>query len=284
MLDAYRKAMIDEMAAEGFSDGKNIKIDYQNSQGDVNAAKTIADKFVAANDDLIICITTPSCIAASKATQSIPVVFGYVTDPVAAGIVKDATRAGGNVTGVTSLDSVNDQFKWMHDIDPKATKIGTVWNPGEANSKVLVDSMKKVAPTYGYTIVEATASNSNEVPPAAQSLVGKADAIFITGDNTAQAALPAIVKVGEANKLPVFTSDVHSVDQGAIATYNFFEEDLGKQTGAMAVKILKGAKPGDTPVEKPLQFKLVVNPGAAERMGITIPPDIVSKADRVVKS
>src|SRR6185437_5431290 len=107
VLDTYRKGFTDELSAQGFS---GAKIDYQNSQGDINVAKTIADKFVSDKDDLIFCITTPSCIAASKATTTIPVILGYVTDPVAAGIVKDAQKPGANITGVTSLNRVTDQL------------------------------------------------------------------------------------------------------------------------------------------------------------------------------
>ena len=283
VLDTYRKGFTDGLAAEGFADGKNLKVDYQNSQGDINAAKTIADKFVSDKDDLIFCITTPSCLAASKSTTTIPIIFGYVTDPVAAGIVKDAQHPGGNITGVTALNRVTDQLKLMKEIMPNVKNVGTVWNPGEANSRVLVASMKQDAAANGYTIVEATASSSGEVPTAAKSLVGKVDAIFITGDNTAQAALPAIIKLGEDNKIPVFTSDYSSVKQGAVATYNFLEDDLGRQTAAMTARVLKGEKPGDIPVEGPKNFKVIVNPGAAAKMGLTIPDSVMKKADVVIQ-
>ncbi|MFI5266321.1 MAG: ABC transporter substrate-binding protein, partial [Chloroflexota bacterium] len=175
VLDAYRKGFTDELNAQGFVDGKTLKVDFQNSQGDINATKTIADKFVSDKDDLIFCITTPSCLAASKATTTIPVIFGYVTDPVAAGIVKDAQHPGGNVTGVTALNRVTDQLKLMKEIVPNVKNVGTVWNPGESNSRVLVASMKAEGAASGYNIVEATASTSGEVPTAAKSLIGKVD-------------------------------------------------------------------------------------------------------------
>ncbi|MFI5267920.1 MAG: ABC transporter substrate-binding protein, partial [Chloroflexota bacterium] len=107
--------------------------------------------------------------------------------------------------------------------------------------------------------------------------------IFITGDNPAQAALPAIVKLGEDNKIPVFTSDYSSVKQGAVATYNFLEDDLGKQTADMTVRVLKGEKPGDIAVEGPKNFKVIINPGAAAKMGIKIPDSVTKKADVVIQ-
>jgi putative tryptophan/tyrosine transport system substrate-binding protein len=282
VLDVYRNAALDELKAEGFVQGQNLTVDFQNAQGDVSTAKTIADKFIADQDNVIFCITSPSCLAAAKDTSSVPIVFGYVTDAVAAGLVTDRQRPGGNVTGADVAARADLQLQLLKLVLPNARNVGTVWNPGEPNSKVLVDQMKQVAAQMNMTVVDVNASTSGEVPTAAKTLVGRVDAILITGDNTAQAALPAVIQIGQDNKLPVFTADAQSVVQGAIGTWSFLEEDVGKQAAVMVGRVLAGENPGSIPVESPTSYTIVLNKTAADKMGVTIPPAVLAQAGRVI--
>jgi putative ABC transport system substrate-binding protein len=282
VLDVYRNAALDELKAEGFVQGQNLTVDFQNAQGDVSVAKTIADKFIADQDNVIFCITSPACLAAAKDTQTLPIVFGYVTDPVAAGLVTNRDHPGGNITGADVRARADLQMELLKMVLPNAKNVGTVWNPGEPNSKVLVDQMKQVAGQMNMTIVDVNATTSGEVPTAAKTLVGRVDAILITGDNTAQAALPAVIQVGQDNKLPVFTSDAQSVVQGAIGTNSFLEEEVGKQAGVLVGRVLAGENPGNIPVESPSHYVIVLNKSAADKMGVTIPPAVLAQAARVL--
>jgi putative ABC transport system substrate-binding protein len=209
-------------------------------------------------------------------------VFGYVTDAIAAGLVTDRNHPGGNVTGADVAARADLQMQLLKMVLPNAKNVGTVWNPGEPNSKVLVDQMKQVAAQMNMTVVDVNATTSGEVPTAAKTLVGKVDAILITGDNTAQAALPAVIQLGEDNKLPVFTSDAQSVAQGAIGTWSFLEEDVGKQVAVMLGRVLSGENPGNIPVESPTHYSIVLNKTAADKMGVTIPPAVLAQAERVL--
>jgi putative ABC transport system substrate-binding protein len=205
-----------------------------------------------------------------------------VTDPVAAGLVTDRNHPGGNVTGADVAARADLQLRLLKMVLPDARNVGTVWNPGEPNSRVLVDQMKQVAAQMNMTVVDVNATTSGEVPTAAKTLVGKVDAILITGDNTAQAALPAVIQVGQDNKLPVFTSDAQSVAQGAIGTWSFLEEDVGKQAGVLLGRVLAGENPAGIPVESPSSYVIVVNKSAADKMGVTIPGSVLAQAGRVL--
>jgi putative ABC transport system substrate-binding protein len=282
VLDTFRQAAIEELAQQGFVESKNLTIDYQDALGDVTTAATIASKFAGDGVDAIFCITTPACIAAAKSSTSIPLIIGYVTDPVSAGLVTQLKQPGGNITGVLAPEVVEQQMLTIREIVPDAKMVGVLWNQGEPNSRTIVDKMKQYAAQNTMTIVDANATTSGEVATAAQSLVGNVDVIFIPGDNTAQSALQAVVQICETNKIPLLTSDHKSVEQGAIAAYSYFEQDVGKQAGVMIARVLGGQSPAELDLELPTDFKLSINQGAAQRMGVTIPDAAIKRAARVI--
>jgi putative ABC transport system substrate-binding protein len=282
-IDTFRKAAIQELAQKGFIEGKNLTIDYQNAQGNVNTAATIASKFVSDGDDAIFCITTPACIASAKATSTIPVVFGYVTDPIAGGLITRLDHPGANVTGIIANAPVEEQMQMVRKTLPTARTIGAIWNPGEPNSRSFVNQMKTFASHNDMTIIDANVSSSAEVSTAAKALVGRVDAIFIPGDNTVESAFPAVIQVCQTNKIPLFATDNADVDRGALGSYSFFDQDLGQQTGDMLARILGGQKPGNTNVELPAHLEMTVNLRAAQLIGVTIPDSVVQSAGRVVR-
>jgi putative ABC transport system substrate-binding protein len=196
--------------------------------------------------------------------------------------VTDRDHPGGNVTGADVAARADLQMQLLKMVLPDAKTVGTVWNPGEPNSQVLIQQMKQVAAQMNMTVEDVNATTSGEVPTAAKTLVGKVDAILITGDNTAQAALPAVIQVGQDNKLPVFTSDAESVAQGAVGTWSFLEEDVGKQAGVMLGRVLAGENPGTIAVQSPSNYVIVLNKSAADKMGVTIPPAVLAQAGRVL--
>jgi putative ABC transport system substrate-binding protein len=282
-LDACRDGIRDELKAGGYEDGKNLKLVYESAQGNPGTAVQIAQKFVGEAPTVIVPISTPSAQAVIGATSDIPVVFTAVTDPLGAKLVSSLEKPGANVTGMSDLSPIAKHLALIKEVTPAARKIGVPYNPGEANSLTLLDLLKKDGTAMGYEIVEAPAAKSSDVLAAAQSLVGKADVIYVPTDNTIVSAFEAVVKVGIDNQLPVFAGDTDSAKRGAIAALGFNYYDVGRQTGKIVLRVLKGEKPGDIPVEGVQITELVVNPGAAAKMGVTIPDAVIAKAKEVVK-
>jgi len=280
-LDATRDGVRDELEANGYEEGKNLR--FESAQGNPATAAQIARKLVGAKPHVIVPISTPSAQAVVAATKDIPVVFTAVTDPVGAKLVSDPKKPGGNVTGVTDLSPIGKHLELIQEITPNAKRIGVLHNPGEANSLSLLQLLKTEAGPRGLEIIEAPATKSSDVLSAAQSLIGKADVIYIPTDNTIVSALEAVIRVGTENKIPVYAGDTDSVPRGAMAALGFNYYDVGRQTGKIVVRILKGEKPGDIPVEGIETTELYVNLKAAERMGVTIPESVVARAKQVVK-
>ena len=282
-LDACRKGIHDALEAAGFKDGKNLKFVYESAKGSTDAATAIARKFVRDKASVIVAISTPSAQAAVAAAAAIPVVFAAVTDPLGAKLVRDMYTPGGNVTGVSDLAPVKKHIALIHKISPNARTIGILFNPNEPNSYTLVSLMKSTAMGVNMTLVRAPARTAAEVPAAAQGLVGKADVIFVPTDNTIVAALDAVIKVGLDNRIPVYAGDVDAVKRGAIAAIGVDYYNLGRQAGNIVVRILAGADPGKIAVAGVEETNLYVNPGTAAKIGVTIPEDVISQADEVVK-
>jgi len=284
-LDANRQGFIDQMAEEGFVEGENVTYIYDNPEGDMTLAATIAQKFVSEKVDLILSIATPTTQACAEATKDtgIPVVFGAMTDPVAAGVVESWDNPGGNVTGISDWADVGTQVALVIEIVPGVKTLGTIYNAGEVNSTVQIDELKKAAPGLGITsIVEATAATTADVMTAAQSLVGRVDAIWVPTDNTAVSAFEAIVKICEDNSIPLFAADTATVERGAIGTPGIDYYFLGTESGKVAARVLRGEDPATIAVQKCDMTDLYLNPSAAERMGVTIPQAVLDKATDIV--
>ena len=282
-LDATRDGVREGLAAEGFVDGETIRFVFESAQGSPATAVQIARRFVGEAPAVIVPISTPSAQAVAAATQDIPVVFSSVTDPVGAKLVTDAAHPGGNVTGMSNLTPIGRHLDLVREILPELKRLGVVHNPGEANSRTLLKLLEAEAPARGITIVEAPAAKSADVQEAARSLVGRADAIYVQTDNTVVTALEALVQVGRENRLPVIAGDIDSVPRGAIAALGFDYLDVGRQTGRMVARVLRGEQPGDMPVEFAQTLELAVNPAAAEAMGVTLPEAVMARADIVVR-
>ena len=267
-----------DSATEGFKkaleeEGLSVEYDEQNANGDQTTVQTIAANLAGDNADLIFANATPSALAALNATKDIPIVFTSVTDPVVAQLVQSMEEPGGNVTGTADMhpDAIPNTVKFIHENFPDAT-IGTVYSAGEPNSVVQVEIMREAAKELGMNEpVESTVATSAEVKQAAESLVGKADVIFIVTDNTVVSALESVVQVANEKDIPLFVGELDSVDRGGFAAYGFSYEDIGYEAGVMAAQILKGEKqPSELPAQYPQNLKLVINKKAAEEMNIEL--------------
>jgi len=282
-LDATRDGVKDGLAKAGFVDGDTIEFVYESAQGQPATAAQIARQFVGDEAAVIVPISTPSAQAAAAATKDIPIVFTAVTDPLAAQLVTSLDNPGGNVTGVSDLTPIKEHIDLIKEITPNVANLGIIYNPGEPNSVSLVKLVKEFAGPAGLTVVESPATKSADAQQAARSLVGRVDAIYVPTDNTVVSALEAVIAVAEENDIPLYAGDTDSVNRGAIASVGFDYYDVGLQTAELVARVLNGENPGDISVVFASGSDLFVNPGAAEKMGVTIPEGVISRAHTVVE-
>ncbi|HFQ4905135.1 TPA: ABC transporter substrate-binding protein [Vibrio vulnificus] len=277
-LDATRQGLLDGLKAKGYVEGKNLEFDYKTAQGNPAIAVQIARQFVGESPDVLVGIATPTAQALVSATRSIPVVFTAVTDPVGAKLVKSMEQPGENVTGLSDLSPVSQHVDLIKELLPNAKAIGVVYNPGEANAVTLVELLKKSAAEKGLKVVESTALKSADVQSATQAIAAKSDVIYAPTDNTVASAIEGMIVAANQAKKPVFGGATSYVEKGAIAGLGFDYYQVGVQTADYVVAILEGQEPGKLDVKVATGSDLVVNQGTAEKLGITIPASVLSRA------
>ncbi|HAS6052537.1 TPA: ABC transporter substrate-binding protein [Vibrio vulnificus] len=280
-LDATRQGLLDGLKAKGYVEGKNLEFDYKTAQGNPAIAVQIARQFVGESPDVLVGIATPTAQALVSATRSIPVVFTAVTDPVGAKLVKSMEQPGKNVTGLSDLSPVSQHVDLIKELLPNAKAIGVVYNPGEANAVTLVELLKKSAAEKGLKVVESTALKSADVQSATQAIAAKSDVIYAPTDNTVASAIEGMIVAANQAKKPVFGGATSYVEKGAIAGLGFDYYQVGVQTADYVVAILEGQEPGKLDVKVATGSDLVVNQGIAEKLGITIPASVLSRATDV---
>lgn len=275
-LDAAYNGFIDGLKEAGYEEGKNITIDYNNAQGEQANCTTIAQKLINNKEDLILAIGTPAAQACAAQTEDIPILITAVTDPAYSGLVDSNEIPGNNITGTSDLTPVVEQIKLLKNILPDAKKVAVLYCSSEDNSIFQAEIAKKEIESLGMDYVEKTVSNSNEITSVVESLIGKVDAIYAPTDNIIAENMAAVAAVANKNNLPCIVGEEGMVTQGGLATKGLDYYNLGKQTAAMAVKILtKEAEPKDMPIEYIEQLTFKVNEEVAKELGITIPDDVL---------
>ncbi|NLZ11192.1 MAG: ABC transporter substrate-binding protein [Alcaligenaceae bacterium] len=282
-LDALKDGVKDALEKAGFTEEKGLKWAYETAQGNNAIAAQIARKFIGDKPDVIVAIATPTAQAVVAATKTIPVVYAAVTDPVEAQLVPTLEASGTNVTGVSDMLDLTRQVELIRQVVPDAKTVGMVYNPGEANSAVVVRQLRELLPTFGMTLVEVSAPRTVDVGAAARSLIGRADVIYTSTDNNVVSAYEALVKVGNDADIPLVASDPDSVKRGAIAALGINYYDLGLQTGAMVIDVLNGKVPGEMPSQMGKTVELHVNLDAAAKQGVTLSPELVKSAANVIQ-
>jgi putative tryptophan/tyrosine transport system substrate-binding protein len=282
-LNEIRESIIAELKDKGFKDGENIIIDYQNAQGDQSVIKSMAQKFVNNKYDLIIAIATPSTQAVVSQTKDIPILFSAVTDPIGAGIITNFENPGGNVSGTSNAISAEKVMGLAKEITPGIKKIGTIYNASETNAVWVIKSLKEYAAKNNLTVLEATVTGSSEVQQAAQSFVGKVDALFIPNDNTVATAMPTVSQIAIKAKLPVYVTADSLVRDGGLATYGINYTILGKETADMAIDVLNGKKVGDIPAKTMSNMNIYLNKDTAKAIGIELPQNLLKQAAEIVE-
>jgi len=273
-LELAKKGVLQQLKAQGFIEGKNLKIVEDNAQGNVSNANLIAKKFVGMKPDLIISISTPSTVAIKHAAKgtSIPIVFVSVSDPVAAKLVNNLSEKNSQITGAMATDSsmVKEIQGFMKSLLPKMKTLGIIYNSAETNSaKALSDLKASLDPSF--KLVEVSVPSSNLVPDAVRSLVKKVDAIYIPLDNTVVSALPKLIQIANGNRIPTFSNDPEHVVMGAFASYGYSQFAVGQTAGLMAAKILKGEKVENLKISVPTNVDVSINRKTAELFKQSIP-------------
>ena len=282
-LTSANKGFVDGLAAEGFVEGENLTLSQQNAQSDQSKLQNIAQQVDTNKVGLLCTIATPAAQTVASATADIPIVATAVTDYVEAKLADDNDAPGHNVTGTSDMNPVEDQVDLILAIAPEAKVIGTIYCSSEVNSELQVGLMRQYAESKGLQVEEATVSTVNDIQQAAQSLVNKnVDAIYVPTDNVVASAMPNLVGVTDEYKLPVICGEAAPVANGGLATIGIDYYKLGQQTAVMAAKILRGeATPAEMPIETQKEMTYTVNQEVAERLGITVPQDILDKAEIV---
>jgi len=274
-LDASYQGFVDALAAAGYVDGQNITIDYQNAQGEQANCVTIAQKFVNDRCDLILAIATPAAQAVANLTKKIPILVTAVTDPESAKLVKSNAKPGTNVSGTSDLTPCAAQIELLTKLFPSAKTVGMLYCSNEQNSFFQIDLAKKACDAKGLKYVDFTVSNSNEIQQVVQSAAGKVDVLYSPTDNMIAAGMATVGQVSKQIKVPVIVGEEGMCNQGGVATYGLNYYELGKQTGAMAVDILKnGKKPADMPIQYLSNCDLIINEEMCAALGVTVPADL----------
>ena len=280
-LDNCREGFIQGLAEGGFVQGENLEIIYQNANNDTNIATSIAQQFVSQNVDLMGAIATPSAMACYGAGRDadIPLIFCAVSDPVAAGLVPAMGQAGDGVTGVSDLIPVEKQLDLIKVMLPEAASVGILYNTSEPNSETQISLYQAASADYGVEIVTIGVTAANEIPLAAERLAAQVDCIVNLTDNLIVENLPVVLDRADAAGIPVFGSEEEQVKNGCLASEGLDYVALGRQTGAMAARVLAGEDISTIGSEYVEESKLTINQAVADALGITIPAELAERAE-----
>lgn len=290
LLDEGTRGAIDGLAENGFTDGKTIVIEKFNAQGDISVGNSIAKQMVNARYDLLLTMSTLSLQAVANANRNGKTVqvFGLVADPVVAGVGisrNNPLNHPRNLVGIGSFLPVQDAFRIAREMFPPLKRVGVAWNPAEANSRAYVEKAREVCERWGIELLEANVENSNSVLEAEDSLVARgAEALWIGGDVTVSVAADSVVLVGRRAHIPVFSITPGKPDRGTLFDYGTDFYQIGKETGELASRILRGADPTQIPVTNEVPIHFVVNTTAMKdlKQQWRITDDILRRANVVV--
>ncbi|WP_138159576.1 ABC transporter substrate-binding protein [Peptoniphilus catoniae] len=286
-LDNCRTGFIKGLADNGFVEGENLTIDYQNAEADMGITSQIANSFVANKYDMIVAIATPAAMSAYNAANGtdIPVIYTAISDPVAAQLANEDGSSVGNITGTSDKLPIDAQLKMIREVLPDAKKIGVLYTTSEANSISMIETYKELAPKYDFELVTESVTTTADIPLATDSILSKVDALTNLTDNTVVNSLPTIMDKAKAKNIPIFGSEIEQVKIGCLASEGIEYVSLGEQTGAMAAKVLKGeAKAQDMPFELISNSSLYLNKEVAKELGIEFSDSLINRASEVFET
>ena len=268
-LSAARKGFVAELKKEGYVDGKNLKLDYENAQGDQSNLQTISTNLLS-NNDLVLGIATPAAQTLSNLSTDVPVLFTAVTDPVSAKLVKTMEKPEGIATGTSDMSPISKQVELLQKVMPNVKKVGIMYTTNERNSEVQVEEAQKEFAKAGIDVLTKGISSTNDVQDTAKSLMSQTQVLFIPTDNMIVSAISLITELSKEMKVPVVGGSADIVEQGVLFTYGANYEALGRQTAKLAVRIIKGEDVSKVSSEYPKTLNVVANDDMAKTLGIDL--------------
>jgi putative ABC transport system substrate-binding protein len=283
-VDAFRQGLREL----GYIEGQNVTIDYRFASGQVGRLPELATELARLKVDVIVTPNTPAAMAAKQATSTIPIVFAVVADPVGAGLMANFARPGGNITGLSSISVQlgGKRLELLKEVAPKASRLAVLYNPSDRSNVLVLKELQESAPALGLTVhpLEVRAPGEFEGAFAAMTRE-RAHALFVAAGvlTLEQRNRKALVDLATKSRIPAMWGHRQFVDAGGLMSYavNFY--DQLRRAAIYVDKILKGAKPGDLPVEQPTRYELVINLTAAKALGLTIPQSLLGRADQVIE-
>lgn len=279
-LNNCREGFIKGLEAEGFVEGKNLELTYENSQADTGIANQIADQFAKKDYDLVSGIATPAAQALYNAAskKNIPVIYTAVSDPVLAGLAKADGQGVGGVTGTSDLLPLEEQVKMIRAFMPNAKRLGVLYSTSEKNSESSIARLKEIVPNYDMELVAVGVNAASDIPQAVDNLLTKVDVINNLTDNLVVNNLEVLLDKAKKKNIPVFGSEIEQVKKGCVAAMNIDYIALGKQTGQMAGRVLKGEDINSIAYELIKDNSLVYNEALIQQFGFTLPSEMKGEA------
>ena len=284
-LEAFRQ----ELRDLGYVEGRNVVIEYRAAEGKSERLPALAAELVAVKVDVIVAPTTPAALAAKQATRTLPIVFIGAADPVTDELVTRLARPGGHVTGLSSVASelVGKRLEQLKQAVPGVSRLAVLWQPGgsgERTDKDLLKAADAAARALGVRPQFVEARGPADFDRAFSEMTrARADALTVVGSAMFTNERRRLVDLAARNRLPVVYPQREFVDAGGLMAYGPNVADLFRRAATHVDKILKGAKPGDLPIEQPTKYELVINLKTAKALGLTIPPSLLARADQVIE-
>jgi putative ABC transport system substrate-binding protein len=280
--ERFRKGILDA----GYLEGRDVIIEWHIAPGDTARLLTLVQELVQHKVDVIVVTTTVAAQAAKRATSTIPIVMATVADPVTAGLVQNLAHPGGNITGFSLMetDLHAKRLELLKEALPEVTRVAVLWNPSMPSHPKAVESLKAAAPPLSIALHFAGVQAPEELDTAFSAMVrAHAQALYVLQDQLFTLLRPRILKLAAKARLPVVHANKYVAQAGALMSYGPDVSDLFRRAAGYVDKILKGAKPGDLPIEQPTKFELVVNLKTAKDLGLTIPESFLLRADEVIR-
>ncbi|QZN89313.1 ABC transporter substrate-binding protein [Vagococcus lutrae] len=274
-LDEIYQGILTGLKEQGLEEGKNLKVVFQNGQGDQSKLNMMSQQLISEKPDVLIGIATPAAQALANATQEIPIVLGAITDPENAGLVSSNEHPGGNITGVSDQSPVEAQFDLLKLLLPATQRVGILISSAEDNAIVQAERAEAAAKERGLTTRRYVVPSSNEINSIVSNMVREIDTLYIPTDNTIANNMSAVAQIATQAHVPIIPSVASMVEEGGVATIGINQTDLGVQTGRMAADIaLKNENPGDMPIYVFSEGDLIVNEEQLDSLGITVPKEV----------
>jgi putative ABC transport system substrate-binding protein len=281
-----REALIQALRDHGYVEGKNLVIDYRWAEGKPELIQEQAVQLVSLKPDVIFTGSPQGALAAKKATATIPIVFVGIGDPVGIGVVASLASPGGNITGVANMNTElsGKRLEMLKESTPKITSVAVLWNPSSQGHQQILKQIEGIAPALKLKLYTLAVRSAEDFDGAFQAVAkSRADGLLPLGDPLIGSQSKRVIEYSVKNRLPAIFPNSESADAGGLMSYAPNIVDQYRRAAVYIDKILKGAKPADLPVEQPMKFELVINLKTAKQIGLTIPPNVLARADRVIR-